>query len=63
MSDKNDMVYRMRRAVGMGAMVECLDEGADEIERLRALLREASAAKTWGDAQAIIDAALGDRHE
>jgi len=35
MSDDTDIVYRMRRAVGMGAMIKCLDEGADEIEQLR----------------------------
>ena len=39
MSD--ELLVRMKTAVGAGQMIKALDEGAAEIERLRALLREA----------------------
>ena len=37
----DDLVLRMRRACSLSASLRLLDEGADEIERLRALLRQA----------------------
>jgi len=36
-----DLLTRMRSAATLGAAIDALDEGAAEIERLRALLREA----------------------
>ena len=54
----------LRSVLGKSVHVDIANEAADRIEqqaaeiaRLQDALRDATYAKTWGDAQAIIDAA------
>ena len=79
---EDDLVLRMRRACSLSASLRLLDEGADEIERLRAdaaryrFLRQnrtefseivLAFTGTWpeteDDADAAIDAALGEKRD
>lgn len=55
----DDLVYQMRRAISTHSMITLLDQGADEIERLRAEneRRAARVRELEADRDALLNAA------